>query len=135
MSGHEYLATAAIVFRDVFVSPGHGCRSVVENNVDRSLGQQTVVGCDNHETAVLQLRVNMLVAALDATAVEPDYDRRVLGICRIIHIELAALLGITLCRLAIRDVVHLIVLRPCSASKEQHENGEKSLSHFHVGFI
>ena len=125
VSGHEYLAMAAIVLRDVLVCPGHGCRGVVEDVVNRSLRQQTVVHRNDHESAVLQLRVDVLLAALDAAAVEPHNYGCVRLICRIIHVEFAALLGIALCRLAIRDVIHLVVLRPCDGRAKQEGKDEE----------
>ena len=103
--GQEYLAAAAIVLRDVLIRPCHRCRSVIEDIVDLGLGQQAVVGRDDHEAAVPELRVDMLLAALDAAAVEPYHHGRILGVSRIIHVEFAALLGIAHRRLAIRDVV------------------------------
>ena len=38
VSGHEYLAMATIVLRDVLVRPGDSCRSVVKDVVNWSLG-------------------------------------------------------------------------------------------------
>ena len=132
VSGHEYLTLAATILRDVLIRPGHRCRSVVEDVVNRSLRQQTVVGRHDHEAAVFQLRVDVLLAALDAAAVEPHHHGRILGVCRIIHIELAALLGIALRRIAIWDVVHLIVLRPCNGRAKQKREGEEIAFICHV---
>ena len=88
-----------------------------------SLWQQTVVRRDDHESAVPELRVDVLLAAFDAAAMEPNHYGRVLSVRRIIHVELTALLGIALRRVAIRDVVYLIVLRPCnSCAKQKGEN-------------
>jgi hypothetical protein len=118
VSGHEDFALAAIRLRDILVRPGHSRRSIVEDVVNRSLRQQTVVRRDDHEAAVPELWVYVLLAALDAAAVESNHYGRILGVRRIINVEFAALLSIALRRVAIRDVIHLIVLRPCNASKE-----------------
>ncbi len=129
VSGYKNLALAAIVPRNVLVRPCHGCCGVVEDVVNGSLGQQTIVGRHNHKATVLQLRVDVFLAALDAATVEPHHYGRVLSIRRIIHVELAALLGIALRRVAIRDVVYLIILCLCRASKEQHYKDESYTFH------
>ena len=125
VSCHEYLATAAIVLSDVLVRPCHRCCSIVEDVVNGSLGQQTVVGRHDYETAVFELWVDVLLAPFNASSVEPYHDGCVRFIRRIIHVEFAAFLCIPFRGFAIRDVVHLIVLRPCNGCATQKGDDEE----------
>ena len=97
VSCHENLALTATIFLDVLVGPCHCCRGIVEDIVDLSFWQQAVVGSDDHQSTVLELWVDVFVAALDATTMEPHHDGCILQVCRGIDIKFAALLGIGVC--------------------------------------
>jgi hypothetical protein len=52
----------------------------------------------------------MLVAALDATTVEPRHYGHILLANGVIDIELAALLSVCIGGRCVRDVIHLLIL-------------------------
>ena len=111
VTGHEDFALATTIFCDVLVCPCHGSCGIVEDVVDVGLGQQAVVGSHNHQAAVSQLAVDVFVATLDASAVEPYDNGRVLSVGGVIDIEFAALLCVGISRFRIGDVILLLILR------------------------
>ena len=94
MARHEYLAVGAAVFLDVFVGPSHGCSRIVQDIIYLCLGQKAVIDRHDYQSAILQLRVDVLVATFDATAVEPNHHGSVFLFGGVIDVELAALLGV-----------------------------------------